>query len=335
MTVYFALKEYFAEIYFYRGVNLMTTDSTSHGIVSRPMQSDEDFWRVRKLLIETYPITPPGFNWEMRRWDGWRFYNADPAWNPGWEKTVRLWESDDGKLVGAVHPEGRGNAFLELHPDYRHIEEEMIGWAEENLAISTKDSQRRLIIYVFEYDSPRRSLLKRRGYEKLSSRGVLRRLRFGKWPLVQPSPLPGGYTLRTTRPGDGDDCRRIADLLNVAFNRDFHTAGEFHEFTKHAPCFRNDLDLVAEAPDGSFAAYVGVPYNDVNRYGVFEPVCTHPDHQRKGLARSLMQEGLCRIKAIGAADVYVGTGDQIAANKLYDSMGFTEAYKDYKWCKAL
>ena len=56
---------------------------------------------------------------------------------------------------------------------------------------------------------------------------------------------------------------------------------------------------------------------------------------RKGLARALMLEGLHRLQEIGASDVYVGTGDQIAANQLYDAVGFTEAYKEHKWRKVI
>jgi mycothiol synthase len=129
------------------------------------------------------------------------------------------------------------------------------------------------------------------------------------------------------------DCQRIADILNAAFNRDFHKGSDYQNLALNAPCFRRDLDLVAVAPDGSFAAYVGIPYNEANKLGIFEPVCTHPDHQRQGLAKALMQEGLLRLKAIGAVDVTVGTGDMIPANRLYDSLGFTEAYKGHIWQK--
>jgi ribosomal protein S18 acetylase RimI-like enzyme len=313
--------------------DLMAVDNTAQRVIEMPFRSDEDFWRVRNLLIETHPITPTGFNWEVRRWDGWRFYAADPTWDPRWEKQVRLWVTEEGSLVGAVHHEGTGHAHLELHPGYRHIEEDMIAWAEEHLAKPTEDGQwRQLITFVFDYDSPRRSILEKRGYERTSDGGVTRRLRFGNKSYPKPS-IADGYTLRTTRPEDDTDCQRIAVLLNAAFNRDFHVAGEFRSFALHAPCFRNDLDLVAVAPDGSFAAYVGAPYNEANRYGVFEPVCTHPGHQRRGLARSLMLEALHRLKALGAADVYVGTGDRIAANRLYDSIGFTEVQKGCNWRK--
>ena len=128
---------------------------------------------------------------------------------------VRLCETGDGLLVGAVHPEGTGDAHLELHPDYRHIEEEMISWAEEYLAVPIDDGrQRQLRIFAFEYDSPRRSLLEERGYEKSSSGGVMRRLRFGNKMRAKPD-LPEGYTMRTTRPDDDADCQGIAGILNA------------------------------------------------------------------------------------------------------------------------
>lgn len=61
------------------------------------------------------------------------------------------------------------------------------------------------------------------------------------------------------------------------------------------------------------------------------PVCTHPDHRRKNLAQSLMLEGLHRVKALGARQVTVETGDMIPANALYDAFGFTEVYKCWVW----
>jgi mycothiol synthase len=143
-----------------------------------------------------------------------------------------------------------------------------------------------------------------------------------------------GYTLRTTRP-DSEDYQRVADMLNAAFNRTFHTGPEVRRFMTQAPCFRHELDLVAEAPDGSLAAYVGVIFEETNRHGLFEPVCTHPDHRQKGLAQALMFEGLHRLKALGAVHVLVATGDAIPANRLYDSIGFTEAYEGHIWRKVL
>lgn len=298
-------------------------------VVSRQFVYEEDFWSVRRLLLETYPITPTGFNWEIRRWDGWNYHGERPER----DHQIRLWETDERQLVGVAHPEGQGDVFLELHPDYRHLEDEMLAWAEQHLAVPTDDgSQRRLDIFVFDYDTPRRRLVQRRGYTQMPWGGVTRRMRLGSKPLPEVT-IAEGYLLRSTRPGDCSDCQRVADILNAAFNRAFHTAEEFCYFATHSPSYRHDLNLVAEAPDGSFAALVGVTYDDVNQRGIFEPVCAHPDHQRKGLARNLMYEGLRRLTALGATDVYVDTGDAVPANELYDAVGFTEAYRGCIWRK--
>jgi mycothiol synthase len=300
---------------------------------SRPMRGGDDFQRMRDLLVRTVPIAPVGFNWDVRRLDGQRFYEDDLAANRLLERPIRLWEGEDAGLAGFVLPEGTGDAHLQVHPDYRHLEQEMIAWAEENLAAPAGDgAQRRLEIYAYEYDVLRQRLLAERGFEKTAGWGMIRHMRLGGQPLAQPL-VAEGYVLRRTRPGDPADCQRIADLLNAAFGRTFHTAREYRNFTAHAPSFVGELDLVAEAPGGAFGAYVGIPYDRANRRGIFEPVCTHPEHRRKGLAQALMQEGLLRLRALGAVDVTVETGDMLPANRLYESLGFTEAYRGRVWRK--
>ena len=310
-----------------------TTIPGDGAITSRPMRDDQDFWRMRSLLIETVPIAPIGLNWDMRRLDGKRFYNENREENRLLARPAQLWETSGGRLVGFVLPEGRSDAHLNIHPDYRHLEGEMIDWAEAHLRRPMSDSDDlHLYIYANEYDALRQRLLTERGFQQTEYWGMIRHMRFGAQPLAEPELHPD-YTLRTTQINDRDDCQRIADLLNAAFGRTFHNALEYQNFCQLAPSFRQNLDLVAVAPDGAFAAYVGIPYDDANRRGIFEPVCTHPDHQRKGLAKALMQEGLLRLRALGAVDVTVDTGDMTPANRLYDSLGFTEAYRGFAWEK--
>ena len=308
----------------------MTTQTITH----RLMSGDADFWRMRDLLVATVPNTPLGLNWDIRRLEGKRFYDADPAANGFLARPVALWE-EAGELVGFVLPESSDDAHLQVHGDYRHLEEEMVAWAEENLAAAVGESaQRQLEIYVYEYDVLRQRLLAERGWAKTETWGMMRRLWLGRGPLTRPH-VPAGYVLRTTRPFDPAECGRMADLLNAAFGRTFHNAQEYQNFTTRAPCFRPELDLVAEALDGSLAAYVGIPYDSVNRRGIFEPVCTHPSHRRRGLAQALMQEGLLRLRELGAVDATVDTGDMVPANCFYDSMGFMEAYRGVTWRRML
>ena len=300
-------------------------------ISNRSIRNGEDFQRIRDLLVTTHSISPPGFNWEVRRWDGMRFYNPSPDWDSALETRVQLWESSDDQLLGAVIDEGHGDTHLQVHPRYRHdIEEDMLAWAEEHLAPRGTEAGRPFTVAAFEYDRHRRLLLEKRGYEKLDAGGTFYLLRFGLQTMPERQ-IAESYRLRETRPGNVDDAQRIADLVNAAFNRDFHCAEEHLVFSSHAASFRHDLDLVAEAPDGSFAAYVGLPYDNANRYAIFEPVCTHPDHLRKGLAQTLMWEALRRAKALGAVIASTETGRAVAANRLYESIGFTETYEMSLW----
>ena len=237
--------------------------------------------------------------------------------------------------MGAVHPEGSSGAeaHLQIHPDYRaRLEPEMLDWAEAHLGVPNAQGQRELATFVYEYDFPRQRLLAERGYEKQPWGGVQRRMFIGEQPLPEPV-LAKGYTLHTMSPDRPEDGDRLAALLNAAFNRDFHTGEDWIIFARRAPSFREELHLAAVAPDGTFGAHVGVNYDEANRRALYEPVCTHPDHQRMGLAKALMIEGLHRVKALGAKVITVETGDQVPANRLYESLGFTEAYKGYGWVK--
>ena len=309
-----------------------SVDQPQETITSRPV-APEDYERIRLLLLETLAIAPLGFNWDIRRWEGKCWYDENETGNPDWYKNSQLWQTSAGQLVGLAHPDGLGFPYLELHPDYRYLEAEMITWAEANLTEPHPDNRgRRLQFFVYDYDVYRQHLLTERGYQKMSYGGVIRHMRLGRQVLPRPQIAPG-YTLRTTNPEDIQDAQQIADLLNAAFNRTFHNAQEYQQFTRQATCFHRELDLVAVAPDGRFAAYVGIPYDEFNRRGMFEPVCTHPDHRQKGLAKVLMQDGLHRLREWGATAVVVETGDMVPANLLYTSMGFTEMVKGSYWLR--
>ena len=164
----------------------------------------------------------------------------------------------------------------------------------------------------------------------------LYRLRFDGWPMPAPASIADGYRMRTTDPATiHRDAPRMAGLLNAAFGRTTHTAAEYERFATGSPSFRHDLNLIAQADDGAFAAHVGVTFDEVNRHGIIEPVCTHPDHGRRGLARALILEGLRRLRELGAVTASVDTGDMEPANALYRAIGFTESYRGHTWRRDL
>lgn len=291
---------------------------------------EADWARVRALLVAVQPRSAPGFTWEVRRWDGWRWYDADPAWDPVRRHLGRAWDAADGTLVGAAHGDGDGEAALQVDPRHRDLEPAMVAWAEESLPVFDPAGGLRLAMAVRNYDHHRQRLLEGRGWRPTDRWGVTRWQRLGAVP-VAPAPMAAGYRLRAIRPGDRDDAQQLATLLNAAFGRTLHAAPEFLVFAANAPGFDGELHLVAEAPDGTFAAHVGVTVEPVNALAIVEPVCAHPDHRRRGLAEALLREGLERACRRGATQACVDTGSGDAANRLYAAVGFGEVFTERAW----
>ncbi|HYO42975.1 MAG TPA: GNAT family N-acetyltransferase [Candidatus Limnocylindrales bacterium] len=315
----------------------MTPPEAAAPAIARPYRpaDDADWWAIRELLVRTHAASPPGWNWDIRRWDGSRFHNDVPVLPDAMAAGIGMWESADGRLVGAVHGEGGpGEAYLELDPDWRHLQPAMLEWAEAHLAV-IEGGRRVLEVPAWDDDLPLRALLRERGYEEREAGTWLRRLRFGASGIEAPDVAPG-YGLRATAEATLDaDCARMAALLNASFGRTVHTAAEYRTFATRSPSFRHDLNLVVIAPGGSIAAHAGFTLDEANRHGIIEPVCTHPAHRQVGLGRALILEGLGRLRDVGAATCDVETGDMVAANALYRSIGFTEEYRGHRWRKDL
>ena len=303
-------------------------------IHSRKYQANPDFLRVRHFLIETYGITQRPFNWFFDRWDYCRYFvatmrNRDPQ---QWEDDIRVWESDSGQIVGvASHEANRGEVYLQIHPDRRSLEDEMMAWSEEHLVAKREDGSHRLSVRAYDYDTLRHAMLEKRGYQRLDH--VEHRYRRSLEPPLPKPKVPDGYTVRSLR--EDDDLSERCLALGRAFRDDTPVDLDVYRSLQSAPGYRLDLDIVIEAPDGSFAAVAIAWYDETNRIGMFEPVGTVPEHQKKGLGQALMYEGFRRLKELGAKTAYVGAGTQPEASALYRSVGFDEDFADHAWIKIL
>jgi ribosomal protein S18 acetylase RimI-like enzyme len=105
---------------------------------------------------------------------------------------------------------------------------------------------------------------------------------------------------------------------------------DVYEFVRSTPAYRADLDCVVAAPDGSIAAYALAWLDDVNMTGELEPVGTHADHRRLGLARAVNLYALHRLRDEGATTgVVASRGDDAfpIPRALYESVGFRECWR--------
>jgi mycothiol synthase len=293
-------------------------------VYSRECRDDLDFEEIRRLLIESYALNQRFHNWWLERIEGQRYHRPVKGDSGDWRTGIRLWFTDEDKLVGVVNPEGEGVAFIQIHPRHSHIEPMMVEWAERDIAHAGDDGVKRLSFWVYDYDEKRQRLLESRGYTKTGRYGHTRR-RSLKVPVPE-APIPEGYSLR---PLTEEDSGLVADSINLIFGRDFHTE-EACRNMYNAPTFPRDLNL-ALFTGGTLASFATVWYHPANNIGVFEPVGTHPDHRRRGLSTVLMYLGMRKLVELGADYVYVGTGSREAPNRLYSSLGFNEVDTSYEW----
>lgn len=82
-----------------------------------------------------------------------------------------------------------------------------------------------------------------------------------------------------------------------------------------------ELDIAVQTTEGDIAAYALFWFDAATSVGLIEPMRTEEAHQRLGLARALIAEGLARLTARGAQRVKVGYSTE-AARALYVSSGF-------------
>lgn len=284
------------------------------------------------FLREMYKKNQNQHCWLPCRWE-YAEHLVNPLYvergEESWEKFIRIWENED-KIVGIVHPEDTYNTFLQIRPGYRELEPEMLDWAVEAIAKSTDNNKRKLVIWANESDEYRQKLLKKRGYEKGEECNYLNKIELnGDFD----SGLPSGYKFRSM-----DEEISFIKRYNV-INKAFHPEVDFvnevpDSFMKmvQAPMYRPDLDLIIEDEEGNFVSSCVIWFDEENQIGMFEPVGTHPDYTRKGLGKVLLEEGLRRLKELGAETAYVeayGT-DRCA---FYQSVGFKVYDQDYPWTK--
>lgn len=306
--------------------------------IRRSYQPD-DYWRIRDFLREVYLLNGRReLSWQTYRFDYWRWHGVENIDHFQLEDVIFIWETPDRHIAAVLHPEGRGEAFLQMHPAWRtpELEDDMLSVAEQQLAQREANGQRQLTVWANEHDVVRRDLLIRRGYTK------------GDWPeyqrrrsIIAPIadvPLASGYVVRSL--ADGAELIERCYASGLAFHPDEiqYAIGNrdvtWYRNIQNAPLYRRDLDLAALAPDGSVAAFCTIWFDDVTRTGSFEPVATVPAQQRRGLGKAVLTKGLRRLQRLGATLATVGSYS-VHAGALYASMSFTEYDLSERWVKEL
>lgn len=294
----------------------------------RPYRNEEDYWRMRQFLREVMLLNDlHQYSWHVARLDyWWWFANPDiEKFDP--EQAIFIWEAEKGEIAAVLNPEGRGQAYLQVHPKYRtpELEEELIVTAEQHFKYPNREGRMRVLVFADSKDAMRHEILKRRGYQKVERPETNETIHiFLLANEIKEVKTPEGYIIRAL--GHGLELLERCYASGLGFHKDdINTAREnrddpsWYHHIQSAPLYRRDLDIVAIANDGSIAAFCTAWFDDVTRTAYFEPVATIPKHQRHGLGKAVLTEGLKRLKTMGAKLATVG-GYSDEANGLYFSV---------------
>jgi len=285
---------------------------------------------VRAFLSATYLQTGVGLNWEIRRWEG-QFWHDDSGrlerTSPEQFARVEIWESRTGQIVGVVTPEDGGDAHLQVDPDHRDLEPEMLAWAEQHLA-RNDDGVRALMTYCIDDDQLRVRLLRQQGFSPAADRSVQRWRNLAAPPTSIDTEQTA--TIRGLQHTNHVEIERLTDLINAAFGHSFTTSA-LTNFTT-SPSYAAELQIVAEV-DGELMSHAGITIDETTKLAIVEPVCTHPDAAGRGLATAAVAEGLRRAAEHGATRAVVGTGMANPSNHVYAKLGFDHVEVVQTWNK--
>lgn len=240
------------------------------------------------------------------------YAQTHPAFDYAYAHRIGIWE-DKGDIVGiATYEMGLGEAFLLCAPGYEALYENMLEYAKKELS-KEKDGEKKLYLWTTDGQKALLDRLEKSAYEIVDEENITSLPYDKKLPMAT---VPKGYRITTL--DDQNDILKIHHCLWKGFNHGDEPDSDFEcrRQMQSGPHFRPDLTTVVIAPDGSYACFCGMWYDEVNQYAYIEPLATVPEHRKLGLGRSAILHAVQKSQSIGATYCYGGPMD------FYLNMGF-------------
>jgi len=258
---------------------------------------------------------------------------------PEVQVNTSLWHDAQGRLVGFALVDEFNDLLFDVLPEAtgQGLETQMIAWGVERIRQTRQPESEPLTLDAGcrEDDVERLALLEQHGFV----RQPVDTMQFVR-PLDGPIPdpqLPPGFSIRHV---EGEhEIESLVTLHRAAFGTERLTV-EGRLSWMQTPEYDPALDLVAIASDGRLAAYCmcHISQEENARTGRNEgwtdPVGTHPDFQRRGLARALLLTGMRLLKQRGVEAAVLGTGEEnIAMQRAATSVGFRVQWRKHWFAK--
>lgn len=301
----------------------------------------KDYELVRAFLALTYSLTHSFQNWIPSMFENIKRGPCGREYRDEEDEYIKIWENLDDSCISSVSKMAAvtfcrpsGDCWIQIHPDYRFSEREIVLWLEEQRrkVRSHENVELELRFRVNETDQKRIALLTELGYHDFGLEEYDRRRPVDK--RIPDCHLPDGFSVRSV--DVEKDYAQYKKVLAAVFSHCSCMTERTARTYAAASFYNKDLDLVAVDRHGDFAAFCTVRMDPGSGMAELEPVGTHPNYRRLGLAKSVICEGLRRLQKYQPSTMCIlGAATSEAANRLYDSVGFTEKTEVHLWQKKL
>ncbi|MCH4890607.1 GNAT family N-acetyltransferase [Acidaminobacter sp. JC074] len=286
----------------------------------------DDIWVIRDFLIKTKHDLGEKVNWIIDRLNF--TYSVSRIMNEVSEEAYRsritmYYEAEDLVAVLMTEGENRGEAFIAVSS--LELDDTLIKMVFDDLDIMGKSLKQDIHLRIStRLESLSKEAIKR-GYELEDWSEVTTKLELKE---AFDDSLPEGYTY-------GQASSRGSGLCHAkAFG--YYDRSELHPLIeagldkmKVMDDYDPELDIVVLHNDQP-VAFATVWYDDLNKLGQLEPVGTHPDHRKMGLAKKAIYRGCNLIRQRGAELMYVGSDQEF-----YKRIGFKYASEDKVYKKSI
>jgi len=298
----------------------------------RSFQRRDDLFLIGTLIRRAYAQAPYWNAWSFARFDIWaqrRIADEGVHGLQGWHQDIRLWETEQGRLAGAVLFESDGDAVLILDPDCPEMLEAMLVWAEARY-VQKGTTGKPLRIEAMEGNAFLGQLLRSRNYARGSGYCIHR-----EKPLdnggVEPVTLPEGFLVKPLE--TLEEMQRFHLAVKAVFS--FEDSVEVYRIVQRAPSYVPGLDLLLLSDGGEVAAFCTAWLDRESGVAELEPVGTVPAYRKRGLGRALLAEASNRLRLLGCRTLTVNSwSESLGANRLYEAAGLRARARIDNWQRA-
>ncbi len=250
-----------------------------------------------------------------------RLFNGNKLFDPA--EVLTIWEDPNGIAAWAMASPRHPGFDAYVRPDLRtpDFERQVLVYAENETRVLMRRHGIERDLFdgeAYRCDTIRATLLAELGWiPDTDPPWALNRAPLSK--SAEPD-VPDGYTIRAVR--GIEEAGALGEVHGASFGSTW--TPEMYAKVMRSPGYAPEREFVAEAADGSLAAFTVTWHDHLNGTGLFEPVGTHRDHRRLGLGKALLLFAMRAMAADGmeyATVVNEGTND--VSRALYASVAFT------------